>query len=80
MVNVIVHIQNEEPVLGEMESLPTATEITITLKNPRRRDGKDLPYLDQSVTSVIWPMSRINFIEIMPGKEEEEIITHVREK
>ena len=80
MVNVIVHIQNEDPVLGEMESLPGATDITITLKNPRRRDGKDLPYLDQSVTSVIWPMGRINFIEIMPGKEEEEIITHVREK
>ena len=80
MVNVIVHIQNEDPVLGEMESLPAATDIIITLKNPRRRDGKDLPYLDQSVTSVIWPMSRINFIEIMPGKEEEEIITHVREK
>jgi hypothetical protein len=80
MINVIIHVQNEDPVLGEMEELPGAGDVIVTLRNPRRRDGKDLPYLDQSVTTVVWPMSRINFIEVMPGKEEEEIITHVREK
>lgn len=79
MPNVIVHIQNEDPVVGEMDSLPGTTDVTITIKNPRRRDGKDLPYLDPSVTTVVWPMGRVNFIEVMPGKEEEEIITQVRE-
>jgi hypothetical protein len=29
--------------------------------------------------TVIWPLSRVNFIEVMPSGEEEEIITHVRE-
>jgi len=80
MPNVIVHIQNEDPVVGEMDAMPGVTDMTVTLKNPRRRDGKDLPYLDPSVTTVVWPMSRINFIEVMPGKEEEEIITQVRER
>ena len=80
MANVIVHIQNEDPVLGEMEALPSSSDVTITVRNPRRRDGKDLPYLDPAVTTVIWPMSRVNFIEIMPGRDEEEIITQVREK
>ena len=80
MPNVIVHIQNEDPVLGELESLPGSGDSTVTVKNPRRRDGKDLPYLDPSVTTVVWPMSRINFIEVMPGRDEEEIITQVREK
>lgn len=78
MINVIVHIQNEDPVLGEVEELPGAGDVTIKLNNPRRRDGKDLPYLDTSVTTVIWPMSRVNFIEIMSNNEEEEIITHFR--
>jgi hypothetical protein len=80
MPNVIVHIQNEDPVLGEMDALPGASDVTITINNPRKRDGKDLPYLDPSVTTVVWPMSRINFIEVMPGREEEEIITQVRER
>jgi len=74
-----VHISGEDAVLGEVEELPTSTDTLITVNNPRRRDEKDLPYLHETVTSVIWPMHRINFIEIMPTREEEELIGFVRE-
>ncbi|MCE1254385.1 MAG: hypothetical protein LWX83_12665 [Anaerolineae bacterium] len=80
MVNIILHIQNEDPVLGELDEMPGAMDVVITVKNPHRRDGKDIPYLDASVTTVVWPMSRVNFIEVLPGQEEEEIISSVREK
>jgi hypothetical protein len=76
---VLIHINNEDPVLGEMDNLPAANDVLLYVKNPRRRDGKDLPYLEVNVSTVVWPVSRINFIEIMPGNEEEEIITFVRE-
>jgi hypothetical protein len=79
MPSIIIHIQNEDPVLGEVEKLPSANDTLITVQNPRRRDGKDLPYLDQSVTTVIWPVSRVNFIELVSSDEEEEIISFVRE-
>ncbi|MCC6146560.1 MAG: hypothetical protein IT308_03225 [Anaerolineaceae bacterium] len=79
MPSVLIHIQNEDPVLGEVDELPGASDTIITVKNPRKRDGKDLAYLDPSVTTVIWPFSRINFIEVMLGEEEEDIITFVRE-
>jgi hypothetical protein len=76
---VLVHINNEDPVLGEMDNLPGATDLLICIKNPRRRDGKDLHYLEANVNTVMWPVSRINFIEIIPSGEEEDIITFVRE-
>jgi len=79
MPSVILHILNEDPILGEVDHLPAPTDNTITLKNPRRRDGKDLHYLSASVTDVIWPMTRIAFIEILPGEEEERVIGFVRE-
>lgn len=79
MPSVIVHISNEDPVLGEIEDLPGITDSIIIIKNPRRRDGKDLPQIDPNVTTVIWPMTRLNYIEVLPSAEEEEIITHVRE-
>jgi hypothetical protein len=79
MPSVIVHINNEDPVLGDIDSLPALTDNLVIVKNPRRRDGKDLTYLDANVSTVIWPISRINFIEIVPSAEEEEIITFVRE-
>jgi hypothetical protein len=79
MPTVLVHIQSDDPVLGEIDELPSPTDSLIVVKNPRRKDGKDLYYLEANVTSVIWPVIRINFIEIIPTGEEEEIIGFVRE-
>ena len=79
MPSVIIHIQNEDPILGEMEAIPSPGDTMLIVKNPRRRDGKDLPFIDANVSTVVWPVSRVNFIEVMPTSEEEEIITFVRE-
>lgn len=78
-IQIILHIQGEEPVLGEMEELPKGSDVTVCVNHPRRKDGKDLPYLEENVTTVIWPLERINFIEVLPSREEEEIIGPVRE-
>ncbi len=79
MPTVLVHIQSDDPVLGEVDELPNPSDALIVVKNPRRKDGKDVYYLDANVTTVIYPVIRINFIEIMPSGEEEEIIGFVRE-
>jgi hypothetical protein len=79
MPTVLVHIQSDDPVLGEVDELPNPSDALIVIKNPRRKDGKDVYYLDANVTTVIYPVIRINFIEIMPTGEEEEIIGFVRE-
>ncbi len=79
MPSILVHLLNEDPVLCEVDALPAVTDMLLCLKNPRRRDGKDLHYLELNVNTVMWPISRINFIEIMPSGEEEEIISHFRE-
>lgn len=75
----LIHIQNEEPVIGEIEELPAPSDQSIRVQNPRKRDGKDLPFLQSDVTTVIWPMTRIAFIEILPSGTEDEIIGFVRE-
>lgn len=79
MYTVLLHITNEDPVLGEVEVLPSPSDMLVIVKNPRRRDGKDLPYLEANVSTVMWPVTRINYIELMPSLEEEEIISFVRE-
>ena len=78
---VILHISNEEAIVAEVEKLPEPTDQVVLVNNPRRRDGKDLHYLEDEVTSMIIPWHRINFVEIMPSAEElEEVITIVREE
>lgn len=77
--SVILHIQGEEPILGEIERLPETIDLMVTVINPRRIDGKDLHYLADNVSTVIWPIAKLNFIEIIPSKEDEDIIGFVRE-
>jgi hypothetical protein len=79
MPTVIVHILNEDPIMGDVDKLPEENDSLLIINNPRKRDGKDLSYIDANVTKVIWPINRINFIEVIPTSEEEEIITFVRE-
>ena len=76
---VLIHLTGEDPVLGEVDELPAPTDTAVTVNNPRRRDGKDLPYIDGNVVTVIWPMHRVTFMEILPTAEEEELIGFVRE-
>jgi hypothetical protein len=76
---IVIHIMNEDPIVGEVEELPGTQDTNITIHNPRRRDGKDLHYLQSDVVTIIWPIAQISFIEILPSGVEEEIIGHVRE-
>ncbi len=79
MQSILVHIANEEPILGEVDQLPGTTDTIIILKNPRKRDGKDLHYLEPEITTILLPIARASFIEVMTTREEDEIITFVRE-
>lgn len=76
---ILIHITNEEPLVGEVEELPGPGDTNLRVQNPRRRDGKDIATLQSDVTTVIWPWSRISFIEVLPSGAEDEIIGFVRE-
>lgn len=78
---IILHISNEEAIIAEIEKLPDSRDTNVLVTNPRRRDGKDLHYLEDEVISIIIPWHRINFIEVMPSSGElDEVITIVRDE
>ncbi|MDD2695395.1 MAG: hypothetical protein PHD58_05700 [Anaerolineales bacterium] len=75
---LILHIPNSEPIMGESEKLPSSNDTLLIISNPRSRSGKDLPYIDSNTITVLWPVSQVNFIEVITSSEE-EIIGFVRE-
>jgi hypothetical protein len=77
---LLLHIANEDPVLVEVDEMPNVTDQWIKGSNPRRRDNKDVHYILAEVTTVLFPTWRINFVEVMPGDDREEIITTVRDE
>ncbi|MCK4897777.1 MAG: hypothetical protein KAS38_03295 [Anaerolineales bacterium] len=76
---LILHIVNTDPVVGEVDELPSPTDSLVAISNPRMRDGTDVEYLAENITIVYYPVDRINFIEVITGVEDEEIIGFVRE-
>jgi len=76
---VLIHMANEDPIVAELEELPSPQAQSIIINNPRQRDGKDLHYVLPEVQTLILPWSRINFIEVMPTEEEEEIVGFIRD-
>jgi hypothetical protein len=75
MHTLLIHLAGEEPIMAEVEELPKVTDIAVFCINPRRRDGKELHYVLPEVQTIIVPIQRVNFIEIMPSGAEEEIIS-----
>jgi hypothetical protein len=75
---VFVHLTNEDPLLLEIEALPGPTDTLLIGRHPRRRDNKDVHFILAEVTTVIFPLTRISFIEVMPTGEDEEIFLPYR--
>lgn len=79
MITVYVHLSGLENTLMEVEALPEPSDNMIVGHNPRRRDGKDIPFLLPEVNKVIFTLNTVLFIEIIPTGEEQEIETFIRE-
>jgi hypothetical protein len=79
MVTLQIHLMNEEPIVAEVEALPAPDDNLILAMNPRQRDGKDLRFLAPNVTTVLLPVSRVIYIQVLPSTEEERIVGFVRD-
>ncbi|MGD9047528.1 MAG: hypothetical protein PVF77_05710 [Anaerolineae bacterium] len=78
-IEVIIHLQNEDPVVADMEVMPEPTHQFVEVSNPRRRDGRSLHYVTEGATSFLFPWTRITFIEIMGEEETVEVIEFFRD-
>ena len=76
---LVLHVQNADAVLAEVDELPLSTDTLVMVRNPRRIDGKDLHYLSDNAIMVFYPVDKLNFIEVLSTAEEETIIGFVRE-
>ncbi len=76
---LVVHLANEDAVVGEVEDLPEPTAQYIVLTSPRLRDGRDVTYLLPETNIVMYPWIRVHSIEVLPTENDEQIVTFIRE-
>ena len=68
----ILHVVGEESILCEIETMPQPTDNFVVIYNPTRKDGKAIPTLETSVTSVVFPWTRISYIELFEERSQRE--------
>jgi hypothetical protein len=66
MITLLLHIANAEPIKVDVDELPLPSDIMIVGRNPRDRKDREVDWLDEGVTTVMLPWSRINLIQVMP--------------
>lgn len=71
MITVIVHINNAEPIKLDIDELPKPTDTVLIGKNPRERTDREVDWIEEGVTTIVFPWWRITFIEILPSSADE---------
>lgn len=71
MITVLIHINNADPIKADIDEMPRPSDNAIIAKNPRDRAEKEVGWLEDGVTTVIFPWWRITFIEVLPQESEE---------
>ena len=64
-IRVIIHVLNDEAVMADLDELPDPKDNCIVVRNPRRRDGKPLNLLADGVNALIYPWTRITYVEVL---------------
>ncbi len=78
-ISILVHMENDEPIFADVEELPDPNAQAIACANVRRRDGKEINYVDRDAVQFFIPWHRITLIEIISAEEEAQVISFVRE-
>ncbi len=72
MITLLLHIANSEPVKVDVDELPGLEDTILVCRNPRERTDREVSWVEDGVTTIIYPMMRINFIEVLPADDEAE--------
>ena len=59
---VMIHVLNEDAVIGEVENMPEPDDQIIIVSNVRRRDGRDVSYVLPETNIVVYPWTRVHCV------------------
>ena len=64
--NVVIHMQGEQPLLADIQSLPSASDACIVCTNLRTTSGKRPTFVDRVDSWFLFPLVHVRFVEMPP--------------
>jgi len=74
-----VHINNEQPIVLEVDELPKTSDNAIFGSSPQRRDGKEVDTVLREVNQIYIPWWRVTMVQVLPSESATDVPTFVRE-
>jgi hypothetical protein len=65
--NVVIHMQGDQPLLADIEALPSAADACLVCTNVRTNDGKKPTFIDHTNSWFLIPLIHVRFVEIPAG-------------
>ena len=65
--NAVIHINNEQPLIGDLFEPPGVGDVGLRCTNLRTLDGKRPIFVDNQASIFFFPYLHIRFVEIPPG-------------
>ena len=65
--NVILHVNNEQPLLADLFDAPESSDVGLRCTNMRMMNGKRPVFVDDSHSVFFFPYLHIRFVEIPPA-------------
>lgn len=65
--DVVLHINNEQPLLADLFEAPSPGDVGLRCTNLRQMNGKRPIFVDDTASIFFFPYLHIRFVEIPPG-------------
>jgi hypothetical protein len=62
--DVVVHIQNEQPIVADLLNDPVPSDVALICRNLRTTNGKKPVFVDFADSTFVIPLAHVRFIEI----------------
>jgi hypothetical protein len=62
--DVIVHINNEQPIIVDLVAEPSPSDVALLCRNVRTANGKKPVFIDEADSTFLMPLAAIRFVEI----------------
>ncbi len=62
--DVVIHIQNEQPIMADLLSEPAPSDVALICSNLRTMAGKKPVFVDMTDSTFVIPLAQVRFLEI----------------
>jgi len=69
MMRAVIHPLSDQPLVVDIEEMPTASDVSLVCFNVRTIDGKRPKFVDRQDSTFVFPLLSVRFIEVYSTAE-----------